>query len=318
MSALRKQPNLNKQVQNYAGAFGYDPSSLLTKLQQQQQNLQSKIDKKTAAGKTPNKLMNKLQNVQNNIGQVQNSSPYQMQQMNNQANAGISQQMGYIQQQGQFNPQNLPNLNQDYSQMRKQAEDNVMSAFNRQMQPEFQRQSEDFRQTMANQGVPEGSEKWNLLYKQMQDSQSNARQNAMNQAFTTGQSEQAQGFNQAFNANQLGYNQQYQTYQMPYQNMQAFQPYYAGQMNLYGQQLQNQYQQQQNKWQAGQNALDRQVAGKIGGGRPYDPNAGMNGFYDQMIGGLYGNQQKQPGTGTALGQGLVSGVSQGIANSILR
>ena len=259
----RKSKRLNNSYNNYMGAMGTDPSALVGNLTNRADKIGGRIDhlKSKGRNKKANRLQRRLDKVNTQIGNVQNSTPYQMQGVNNTANETTNQMFEQIQNQGAFKPQNLPNINQDYSQMRQQAEQRVMDSFNREMQPEFQRQDDNFRKQMALQGIPEGSEKWNLQYENMTDAQNSARQQAMDSAFQTGQGEQAQAWNQNFNANNTMFNQQYQTHQMPYQNLGAMTPYYSGQMGMMGQQAnrywQGQQQNQQNQFTAGQNQLNR-------------------------------------------------------------
>lgn len=321
-----KAPNLLAQANNYLGMFSGDPKDIYGKLGTKATSIQSKIAQRQAAGKDVSGLQSKLQKIQASRDRMGQTAPFQQQNYQNNvnqtydamngvnanANAGMQQQMNYIQNQGAFNPGN-------FDESRRRAEDNVMSAFNRQMNPEFTRQNNSFREQMALEGVAEGSEKWNEQYRNMSEAQSGARQNAMNQAFTLGQGEQQQAYGQA-----------YQTYQTPYQNLGAFNPYYQGQMNMVGNQQNylNQYgmQQAQNQWQQGQNAMDRQHQIKMagmnrgggggGGGRQPDPNAGMNSFYDQYLNGMFANQPPQQNPMNGFTNGLAAGAGAGITNWI--
>lgn len=324
-----------KQAGQYAGAFNFDPTDIYGRLQNKQSKVQKKMSRLEGregarAQRKYNRLGKKLNRITGAIEQVEGSYPYQMKEVNNQGNDLMQTQFDMIRDQGVFNPEGLPALNQDYGQMRQQAEQRVMDSFNRQMQPEFARQEASFREQMALQGVPEGSEKFNLQYEQMRKAQDSARQSAMDQSFQMGQSEQSQAFGQASQANQQMFGQQLQQYQNPYQNLGAFQPYYQGQMGmLQGQQdYQNQLalQNNANKFASQQAALDRQQqwnlanmgpVGGGGGGGYSDPFGATNSIYDQYImqqqgGGL----PPAMGTGNAFVGGIAQGIGAGITNSI--
>lgn len=135
-----------------------------------------------------------------------------------------------------FQAQGLPDLNYDYAATRQKAEGAVMDSFNRQMEPRFKKEEQDFRQMMAERGVPEGSEQFTREYGNMKQAQNSAYGDAQNQAFLTGQSEQNLGYNQALAGRDQGFNQQLATYQQPLQNLQAFSPFYQQGANIYQQQ----------------------------------------------------------------------------------
>lgn len=153
---------------------------------------------------------------------------------------------------GAFNNiQNLQPMNMDYGAMRQKAEQTAMDAFNRQMQPQFQREEADFQQRLAQQGIDPNGEQARKMYEQMKQQQNAMTQNAMTSAFQAGQGEQAQMFNQGVTGQML-----------PYQQLGALQPFYASQAaaNLQG---------QQNRWQGRQNDLSRAAAlqqSRIGAG----------------------------------------------------
>lgn len=72
----------------------------------------------------------------------------------------------------------------------------VLGQFERTMGPEFQRQQMELRQRMAEQGIDPNSGAYQAQMKMLNDSQNNARQNAMTEAFTQGAGYQQQGFTQ--------------------------------------------------------------------------------------------------------------------------
>lgn len=85
---------------------------------------------------------------------------------------------------------------QDFSSQLESARQNVMGQFERTMGPEFQRQQMELRQRLAEQGIDPNSGAYQAQMKALNDAQSNARQNAMTEAFTQGAGYQQQGFTQ--------------------------------------------------------------------------------------------------------------------------
>lgn len=84
----------------------------------------------------------------------------------------------------------------DFSSQLESARQNVMGQFERTMGPEFQRQQMELRQRLAEQGIDPNSGAYQAQMKMLNDAQSNARQNAMSQAFTQGAEYEQQGFTQ--------------------------------------------------------------------------------------------------------------------------
>lgn len=107
---------------------------------------------------------------------------------------------GWIAQQGQFQPG-------DFGAQRQKAADAVYGMFTQKNEPLFKQQEEALRTEMMNRGIPETSPMFAERMRQLQQGQNEARLQAQNQAFLTGQGEQAQGFGQALT-----------TYQQPYQS----------------------------------------------------------------------------------------------------
>jgi hypothetical protein len=158
--------------------------------------------------------------MQNLVGRVGNMQPFQP-------------TMDAMPQMPQMSPQ-------EYSAMRQRAEQTAMDSFDRNMGPQFQREEADFRQRMAEQGVPETSEGYQKQYQDMKNAQNSARQNAMSNAFQLGQGEQAQAYGQQAQNYQLGlagrdqqFNQGIQQYRLPMEQLGAMTP-------VYGQMSQNQ------------------------------------------------------------------------------
>jgi hypothetical protein len=99
---------------------------------------------------------------------------------------------------GQFNPYDLYGKapEQGYVQALEQAQASVMDQFNRQMDPQFARQNQDFQQQMMSQGIDPNSDAYKLQYEAMQRSQNDARLSAQSQAYQLGMQSQQQGFGQ--------------------------------------------------------------------------------------------------------------------------
>jgi hypothetical protein len=99
---------------------------------------------------------------------------------------------------GQFNPYDLYGKapEQGYVQALEQAQASVMDQFNRQMDPQFARQNQDFQQQMMSQGIDPNSDAYKLQYEAMQRSQNDARLSAQSQAYQLGMESQKQGFGQ--------------------------------------------------------------------------------------------------------------------------
>lgn len=127
-----------------------------------------------------------------------------------------------------FDPNNpFAKFQMGFGQARDKAYNDVMSQFNRSMEPEFQRQNAEFQQRMADQGLDPASGAYQAQYKALADAQNNARLNAQSQASQNAYDVQQQAFNQG----QTSYN-------MPFQWQQIQQPFFmtpweqAGNVNL--------------------------------------------------------------------------------------
>lgn len=308
--------------------------------------LEFKIAQRKKRGLESPKMTQALSNLKAGVSQQQTQQATNPNQAGYNQNTGLANQylgsvFDQLQGQGQFNPQGLPDLTRDYSADRQRAEQSVMDSFNRNMQPQFDRQNEQFRQQMAEQGIDEGSEKYKNMYGDMMQSQNNARQNAFNQAFQLGQSEQAQGFGQALSANNQMWGQQYNQYQMPLGQLNAMTPYYQQQ----GNQMTNT---QNLDWQAQQAQLNRQHdfdlakqqfkyqmqmprggGGGGGGGGGSAPMWAQYGFssplqYDQykfnqqmLLQNPYAQQQPQyPSAGNSAVNGFAQGAGLGIMQNL--
>jgi hypothetical protein len=225
---------------------------------------------------------------------------------------GLGQQLGYLQQQGAFQPG-------DFGQQMEGAYQNVMQNFQRTMEPQFARQQADFRQMAAERGLDPNSEAYRALQEQVNLSQESARLGAMSQAQQAAQAVQQQGFTQA--ATQ---------YSMPATMMGAFAPFYGemGEQQRFGQGLT--WEQQKLAEQHRQAMEQLRLQGQLQRSMPRgDPNALT---YQQRlelmdremanraaIQGLQNPQQQQsPSTGNAFQQGAAQGVGTAIQNQINR
>lgn len=144
--------------------------------------------------------------------------------LNYEANQGLSNQMQYAQQQGAFTPGS-------FQEQMDKAYNNVMDQFNRTNKEQFAREQQDFQQMAVERGLDPSGEAYKSLQKQLYDRQDMARQNAMSTAQQAAQGVQAQAYGQAAS-----------TYQMPFQQMAAYSPFYGAQANMQAQQQGQQFQ----------------------------------------------------------------------------
>jgi hypothetical protein len=128
----------------------------------------------------------------------------------------------------------------------------VMDTFQRRTQEEFGRQDLATQQAIVERGLDPNSEAAQALMRANTQRQDLARQEAMSAAEQAAQGVQAQA-----------YGQQVQTYQMPFQNMGAFMPFYQGQLDMLGQQRGFQQQERMAGVQAGYEAQAQQRAAEI-------------------------------------------------------
>lgn len=201
----------------------------------------------------------------------------------------------------------------DYAAQREAANAAVMDSFSRRMDPQFQREQQEFDQRMAETGNPVGSENYETQLKLLRQSQGDQRLNAQNQAYLTGQGEQAQGYNQG--ANTWGLNSQ-----LPMQQYSTLMPWMQ--------------QQNQQVWQGGQNALDRKTQTSLANiGANASRSAASSGAltYDQRLGliaaesqanavangyNLYKNTVPKTNTGNAIANGIAAGVGAGLGGAM--
>jgi len=197
-----------------------------------------------------------------------------------------------------------PNFEQEMERSRQ----NVMQQFDRRNAEEFGRQQVDVQRQIAERGLDPNSEAAQGLYKQLNQRQDMARQEAMSAAEQAAYGVQQQQFTQA------------DTLAMrPYEQLGALlPPYMAG----VGAQYQNQQLQQQQGWEAKQAELERQNRLQIarmsqgGGGGPQGPNLYERLQAEQLSRGY--NQQPQQNPWANVGQGIVTGATQGVTNWAVR
>jgi hypothetical protein len=208
----------------------------------------------------------------------------------------------YIGQQGQFQPG-------DFAAQRQKASDAAYSMFSSKNEPQFQQQVDYERQKLFNEGIPEGSDQYNQRMGQLTQGQNEARLQAQNQAFLTGQGEQAQGYNQA-----------YQTYQQPYQNIQYLNPTMGINVNNNMLDRTNQFTKEQAE-RENQYRLQQIKSGGGGssssGGLSYDQQRQLmiDQYMLQMTGKVGGAQQNPYGAAI---QGFANGLGSGLTNQITR
>lgn len=202
--------------------------------------------------------------------------------------------------QGQFQPG-------DFAASRQKASDAAYNMFSSKNEPQFQQQMDYERQKLFNEGIPEGSAQYNQRMGQLQQSQNDARLQAQNQAFLTGQGEQAQGYNQA-----------YQTYQQPYQNIGYLNPTMSinAQTDLLDRT--NKFTQEQaDRENAARLQQVKAGGGGGGGGLSYDQQRQlMIDQYMLQMTGKVGGQQTKPGNAAVAGFG--QGLGAGLTNRLAR
>ena len=268
------------------GAMNVSPSKVAQQPAQGQNYNQLRNQYRGLAGKSDarsqqqrRELMKQMQQArrsQQQQGQTQ-QSPYQMPQQG--IGQGINQYLGYMQQQGQFQPGS-------FGEQMNKAYGDVMQQFQQTTGPQFQREQAEFAQMAAERGLDPNSEAYRSLQGQLSRRQDLARQQAMNQASQAAQAVQAQGFEQAA-----------QQYQMPAQMLGQFAPFY-------GQMGEDVRQQNLLAFQGQQGALDRATQIKLANIQAQAARGGGGGLslQDQMA--LLDRQTaNQIAAGLALGGG---------------
>ena len=197
---------------------------------------------------------------------------------------------------GQFNPYDLYGKapEQGYVQALEQAQASVMDQFNRQMDPQFARQNQDFQQQMMSQGIDPNSDAYKLQYEAMQRSQNDARLSAQSQAYQLGMQSQQQGFGQYM-----------QGLQYPLAVAQTMQPGwqipYLSQQEAMQQEKNRQAQLQAQRMSSGASVQAAQIQAQA-------QRDATNAALIQQ----YGNPQQGTSTGNQFVGGFVGGIGGGI------
>lgn len=233
------------------------------------------------------------------------AAPTPQQQLEQGIYGGLGQQLGYMAQQGQFQPG-------DFGAQMQGAYQNVMQNFERSNAQKFAREQADFRQMAAERGLDPNSEAYKSLSQQLNQQQQDARMQAMGEAQKAAQAIQQQGFTQGL-----------QTYQAPATMLSALSPLYGqfGEQQQFGQSLTWEQQKlaQQHRNQMEQLRLQGQLQAQMPRG---DPNALT---YQQRLelmdremanrAAIQGNQQQQPQTN--MGNEFISGAASGAATQLV-
>ena len=203
---------------------------------------------------------------------------------------------------GKFNPYDLYGKapEQGYVQALEQAQASVMDQFNRQMDPQFARQNQDFQQQMMSQGIDPNSDAYKLQYEAMQRSQNDARLSAQSQAYQLGMQSQQQGFGQYM-----------QGLQYPLAVAQTMQPGwqipYLSQQEAMQQEKNRQAQLQAQRMSSGASVQAAQIQAQA------QRDAANAALIQQ-----YGNPQQGTSTGNQFVGGFVGGIGAGIGSGLTR
>jgi hypothetical protein len=342
------------------GALAYRPGQYDLTDQQQQKFRRLKKNKGKAAAR---KYLSR-QDAKGNLAAVgateetpepeKTPEQNQYQKTHETINTGVDTMFQHMNTRPAFQPTNqtqIPGVAGGFDNSMKQYADNVYSEFERRNEPLFERQMSDFRQRMYEQGVPEGSEKYNNALEQLRQSQNDARQGAQSQATQMGMQYQQQGFGQGLAANQTQFDQQTQTYRMPFEQMAAYSPYYSSSVSSQNladqlayqnmsredtQQFSTEQERQQYQYQkmlaqqAHRNALAQINATPRGGGSGYQPesfdqwkakqdySAGLQQqqMYDQFVLNNGASNGNAPSFGSGFGQGFGAGFGMGVGQGL--
>jgi len=202
---------------------------------------------------------------------------------------------------GQFDPNNpWANIQQQgFTDQMSAARQSVMDEFNRTMEPEFQRQNEEFQQRMADQGIDPNSGAYQGQARAIAESQNNARNQARAQAFQLGSQYQQQGYDQFMGGQKLPFEQYAATSDM-------WKVPYATQMDALQAEKNRQAQIQQQKISSGATI----GAANINAKAQLDAQAMQN--MNQY------NQPQKQNPWSAAAQGVGTGVGIGATNQLLK
>lgn len=166
-------------------------------------------------------------------------------------NSAVGTQFDRIMDRPEFAGQNLPQFQTDFGADRRRVEDAMYGRQRELLDDRFGREEESFRQRMADQGIPEGSELFERRYQDFNRAKNDAYESARVSAMQQGSQEQQRQFNQTAQSRNQMFNEQALQYQMPLQQLGAFNPYFQGM-------TQGQLQNDQQAFQ--QSTLDQQQA----------------------------------------------------------
>lgn len=198
---------------------------------------------------------------------------------------------------------------QGFQSQMDEARQNVMNEFERSMGPQFQREEDQFRQRMAEQGIDPNSGAYQVQYQNMKEAQNAARQGAQAQAFQLGAGYQQQRFQQGMEGRRL-----------PLEQLAATTPYFTlpYQTGMAGQQaeLQRKFEAEQQRLQNEQRMREAQLgASTTMGAAQLGAQTQRDIATMQMVNSQYGNQQQQsiPWYNAAI-QGAAQGFGAGMIN----
>jgi len=152
------------------------------------------------------------QNTAFQAGQAQQQKLGQFTQQGNYSLAGTpganlpGQKLDEFQQKGNYSLSNVPGvIGQDQLLgERRRIEDSVYDSFSRRNEPQFQREEEALRQSLADRGIPLNSERAKIELQNMSQRQNDARLNAQSQATAMGGSELDRAFGMSKDIRTMG------------------------------------------------------------------------------------------------------------------
>lgn len=187
-------PAMTQQDLNTMSQFYQPPQQQQAQVQPQQQMTPQQL----GAGFQPTPTPTPQQGIQPMMGQPLNVEQVQQPFLQAQQQAGqflSGTTMGQVQQalSNPFSTEGLteiPGAKEGFAAQKQQVANTIMSQFANRMEPQFSQEQEQFRQMMANRGIPEDSEQYQRELAGLSQRQQDARQEAMNQAFLMAGEEQ--------------------------------------------------------------------------------------------------------------------------------
>ncbi len=154
-------------------------------------------------------------------------SPEQQAILNNQmaARQSLSQQLasevGGIDVGGQLDLSDMPEVNYDRSAARQEAQNAVYDNAMSQMQPQWERQQDELYQTLADRGLPAGSEAFNSAMSQFNEDRNRSMQQAAYQSVQAGNQAASSELQNELAARQQGVSEAVTRRQVPFNELQA-------------------------------------------------------------------------------------------------